>query len=192
MQNIWFPWKTNMSKIQSRINYWLSVGRRNGEAERHASLLASFTFCLVLQLFLLSGCKLWEVRGFVLWIVHPLSVSSFQSLSCVQLCNPMDCSTPGFPVHHHLPELAQTHVHRVGDGIQPSHPLLSPSPPAFNHPQHQGLFQWVSSSKQVAKVLELHLQHQSFQWIFRTDFLYHWLVWLEGAQRCLGTGEGSE
>ena len=71
------------------------------------------------------------------------------------LCDPMECSTPGFPVHHHLPEPTQTHVHRVGDAIQPSHPLLSPSPPALNLSQHQGLFQWVSSSHQVAKVLKL-------------------------------------
>ena len=89
----------------------------------------------------------------------------------------MDCSRPGLPVHHQLLEPAQTHVHRVGDAIQPSHPLLSPFPLAFNLSQHQGLFQWVSSSHQVAKVLEFQLQHQSFQWIFRTDFLYHWLVW---------------
>ena len=88
----------------------------------------------------------------------------------VWLCNPMDCSTPGFPVHHQLPEPTQTHVHRVGDAIQPSHPLLSPSPPAFNLSKHQGLFQWVSSLHQVANVLEFQLQHQSFQWIFRTDF----------------------
>ena len=85
----------------------------------------------------------------------------------------MDCSMPGFPVHHQLPELAQTHIHWVGDTIQPSHPLSSPFPPAFNLSQHQGLFQWVSSSHQVVKVLEF--QHQSFQWIFRTDFLYDWL-----------------
>jgi len=83
---------------------------------------------------------------------------------------PMDCSMPGFPVCHQLPELTQTHVHRVGDAIQPSHPLSSPSP-AFNLSQHQGLIQWVSSLHQVAKILELQLQHQSFQWIFRTDFL---------------------
>ena len=75
----------------------------------------------------------------------------------------MDCSTPGFPVHHQLLELAQTHVHRVCDAIQLSHPLLSPSPPAFNLSQHQGLFQGVSSSHQVANVLEFQLQHQSFQ-----------------------------
>ena len=100
------------------------------------------------------------------------SVSSVQSLSCVQLlCNPMDCSMPGFPVHHQLPELAQTHVHRVGNAIQPSHPLSSPFPPAFNLSQHQGLFKWVSSSHQVAQVLEFQLQHQSFQWTPRTDLL---------------------
>ena len=70
-----------------------------------------------------------------------------------------------------LPELTHTQVHPVGDTIQPSHPLSTPSPPAFNLSQHQSLFQWVSSSYQVAKVLEFQLQHQSFQWIFRTDFL---------------------
>ena len=83
----------------------------------------------------------------------------------------MDCSMPGVPVHHELPELAQTHVLRVSDAIQPSHPLLSPSPPAFNLSQHQGLFHRVSSSHQVAKVLELQLQHRSFQSILRTNFL---------------------
>ena len=76
----------------------------------------------------------------------------------------MNHSTPGLPVHHHLPESTQTHVHWVDDAIQPSHPLSSPSPPALNLSQHQGLFKWVSSSHQVAKVLEFQLQHQSFQW----------------------------
>ena len=94
-----------------------------------------------------------------------------QLLSCVWLCDPMDCSMPGSPVFHHLPEFAQTHVHWVGDAIQPSHTLLPPSPPAFNLSQHQRLFQWVGSLHQEAKVLELQLQHQSFQWIFRVDFL---------------------
>ena len=91
--------------------------------------------------------------------------------SCLTLCDPMDCSTPGLPVNHQLPELDQTHVHRVGDAIQPTHPLSPPSPPAFNLSHHQGLFQWVSTSHQVAKVLEFQLQYQAFQWIFRTDFL---------------------
>ena len=88
--------------------------------------------------------------------------------SCLTLCDPMDCSTPGLPVHHQLPEFTQTHVLGVGDAIQPSHRLSSPSPPAFNLSQHQGLFQWVGSSHQVAKGLEFPLQHQSLQWTFRT------------------------
>ena len=86
---------------------------------------------------------------------------------CPTFCNPMTCSTPGFPVPRHFPEFAQNHIHWVGDAIQPSHSLSSPSPPAFNLAQHQDLFQWVSSSHQVARVLEL--QHQSFQRIFRTE-----------------------
>ena len=86
------------------------------------------------------------------------------ALSCPTLCaDPMDGSTPGFPVHHQLLELAQTHVHRVGDAIQPSHPLSSPSPSTFNLSQQQGLFKLVSSSHQVAKVLGFQLQHHSFQ-----------------------------
>ena len=78
---------------------------------------------------------------------------------CPILCDPMDYRTPGFPVLHCLPEFAQTHVHRVSDAIQPSHPLSSPSPPAFNLSQHRGLFQWVSSSHQVVQVLEFQLPH---------------------------------
>ena len=101
------------------------------------------------------------------WLMQFSSVAQL----CPTLCNPMDCSMPGLPVHHQLPELTQTHVHWVSDAIQPSHPLSSPSPPAFHLSQHQGLFKWVSSSPQVAKVLEFQLQHQSFQWIFRADFL---------------------
>ena len=88
----------------------------------------------------------------------------------------MDCSMPGFPVHHQRLELTPTHVHWVGDAIQSSHPPLSPSPPAFSHSQHQGLFKWVSSSQQVAKVLEFQLQQQSFQRTPRTDLLYNGLV----------------
>ena len=90
--------------------------------------------------------------------------------SCPTLCDPMDCSTPGLPVHHQLPEFTQTHILSVRDAIQPSHPLSSPSPPALNLSHHQGLFKWVSSSHQVAKVLEFQLQHQFLQWIFRSDF----------------------
>ena len=110
------------------------------------------------------------------WLLKVSVQSSSVAQSCPILCDLMDCSKPGFPVHHQLPELLQTHVHRVGEAIQPSHPLLSPSPPAFNLSQHQGLFKWVSSSHQVVKVLELQLQQQSFRWIFRTDFLLDGLV----------------
>ena len=102
-------------------------------------------------------------------------VSSVTQL-CPTLCDPINCSMPGLPVHHLLPDFTQTHVHWVGDAMQPSHPLSSPSPPAFNLSQDQALFQWVSSSHQVAKILEFQPQHQSFQWIFRTDFLKDWLV----------------
>ena len=91
--------------------------------------------------------------------------------SCPILCDPVNCSTPGLPVHHQLLESTQTHVHRVGDAIQPSHPLSSPSPPAPNLSKHQGLIKWVSSSHQVAKLPEFRLQHQSFPWTSRTDFL---------------------
>ena len=90
---------------------------------------------------------------------------------CWTVCDPMEYSIPGFLVLQYLQELAQTHGHRVGHAIQQSHPLLSTSPPAFNLSQHQGLFQWVSSSHQVAKVLEFQLQYRSFQCIFRVDFL---------------------
>jgi len=98
-----------------------------------------------------------------------VNISSVYSVVSNSL-DSIDCSTPGFPVHHQLPELTQAHIHWVNDAIQPSHPLSSPSPPTFNLSHHWGLFQWVSSLHQVAKVLEFQLQHQSFQWIFRTNF----------------------
>ena len=100
-----------------------------------------------------------------------LRLDQFSSVaqSCPSLHYLMDCSMPGFRVHHQLPELTQTHVHRVGDAIQLSHPLSAPSPPAFNPSQPQGVFQWVSSSHQ--RLLGFQLQHKSFQWVFRTDFL---------------------
>ena len=96
--------------------------------------------------------------------------------SCSTLCDPMNCSTPGLPVRHQLPEFTETHVHRVSDAIQPSHPLSSPSPPAPNPSQHQSLFQSVNSSHEVAKVLEFQLQHHSFQKNPRADLLQNGLV----------------
>ena len=133
--------------------------------------------------FLLQGVFLTQRSNPHLYVSYigrvgpwPLVPPSYQfssvTQSCLTLCDPMDCSMPGLPVHQQLPEFTQTHIHWVGGAIQPAHPLSSPSPPpAPNLSQHQGLFQWVSSSHQVAKVLEFQLQHQSFQWIFRTDFL---------------------
>ena len=133
--------------------------------------------------FLLQG--IFPTKGLnlhLLWLQHwqvgslPLSHQGSPSVqfssvtqSCLTLCDPMNRSTPGLPVHHQLPEFTQTHVQQVGDAIQPSHPLSSPPPPAFNLSQHHGLFQWVSSLHQMAKVLEFQLQHQSFQWTPRTD-----------------------
>ena len=108
-------------------------------------------------------------------LLFPPLVYSYQFISvaqsCLTLCDPRNCSTPGLPVHHQLPKSSQTHVHRVGDAIKPSHPLSSPSPPSPNPSQCQSLFQRVNSSHQVAKVLQFQPQHQSFQWTPRTDLL---------------------
>ena len=105
--------------------------------------------------------------------VKQLSFSSVAQ-SCPTLCDPMNHSTPGLPVYHQLPESTQTHVHRFGDAIQPSHPLSFPSPPAFNLSQNQGLCQGVSSSHQVARVLEFLLQHPSFQYSGLVSFRIDW------------------
>ena len=120
-------------------------------------------------------CKLVQPLWRTVWrFLKKLEVElpSFQfssvTQSCPTLCDPMNCSTPGLPVHHQFPEFTQTHMHWVGDAIQPSHPLSSPSPPAPNPCQHQGLFQLVNSSHEVAKVLEFQPQHGSFQWTPRT------------------------
>ena len=103
----------------------------------------------------------------------------FNCLSCLTFCNPIDWSTPGFPVHHQLPELAQHHAHPVGDTMQLSHPLSSPSLSAFNLPQNRGLLQWVSSLHRVAKVLEFQLQHQFFyEYSGMISFRIHWFDFL--------------
>ena len=120
---------------------------------------------------------IWDLHIFFLssymYIYIYIYISSSNSVTqlCPPLCNPMNCSTSVLPIHHQLLDSTQTHAHWVGDAIQPSHPLLSPSPPALNLSQHEGLFRWVSSFHQVAKILEFQLQHQSFQWTPRTDLL---------------------
>ena len=133
-------------------------------------VLFSFVFCVFIK-------YIWRSFLNVVNISVKIKITWFSSVaeSCPTLCDPMNCSMSGFSVHHQLSEFAQTHVHRVSDAIQLSHPLSSPSPCALNPSQHQGLFEWVSSLHQVAKLLEL--QHQSFQWLFRTDFLQDWLLW---------------
>ena len=122
--------------------YLLNGGR--GQAPRSSEITRIFTS--------------WNNPGFVFFLCIVIKTASVQfssvAHSCPTLCDPMNHSTPGLPVHYQLPEFTQTHVHRVGDAIQPSHPLSSPSPPALNLSQHQGLFKWVSSSHQVAKELE--------------------------------------
>ena len=117
---------------------------------------------------------LWDRQTVISNLRGIIQFSSVAHL-CPVFCDPMDCSMPGLPVHHQLPELARIHVRWVGDAIQPSHPLSPPSPSAFNISQHQGLSQWVSSLHQMTKILEIQLQHQSFQWIFRkVSFRIDW------------------
>ena len=126
-------------------------------------------------IFLGNILKIPLIIFFPLFSLSSNNISSVQfssvTQSCLTLCDPMNRSTPGLPVHHQHPEFTQTHVHWVGDATQPSHPLLSPFPPAPNPSQNQSLFQWVNSSHEVAKVLEFQLQHHFFQWTPRTDFL---------------------
>ena len=129
--------------------------------------------------FFLGGWDGWQdIPSSIKWIIIFLFIG-FATIDNPYLCSvqfshsvvsdslqPHGLQHTGFPVLQHLPEFAQTHAHRVSDAIQPSHPLSSPSPPALNLSQHQGLFQWVGSSHQMARVLELQLQHQFSQWIF--------------------------
>ena len=127
-----------------------------------------FTMKLFWTLVYRWKCCVQSLKGAIQW----LSVQfSSVTQSCPTFCNPMNRSMPGLLVHHQLLESTQTHVHWVGDAIQPSHPLSSPSPPAPNPSQHQGLFQWLNSSHEVAKVMKFQLQYQSFQWTPRTDLL---------------------
>ena len=133
-------------------------------------------------------------REIVFIFKEPVQFSSVTQ-SCPTLCDPKNCSTPGLPVHHQLLEFTQTHVHRVGDAIQPSHSLSTPSPPAPYPSQHQSLFQWVNSSHEVAKALEFQLWHQSFQWTpglisFRMDWLY--LLAVQGTLKSLLQHHSSE
>ena len=154
--------------------------RKKSLQKRNRKMHLMFVFFLACTILVTDQ----EEKCFPVWAIFFLLDHSCVSISfpfdqfSLTLCDPMDCSTPGLPVYHQLPEITQTHVHWVGDAIQASRSLLSPSPPAFNLSQHQGLFQWVGSLHQVTKVLEFQLQHQSFQWIlgqisFRMDWFDH-------------------
>ena len=160
------------------FNSWsyFVVSNKTGQIESLSETIPNLMTCWT-GYFLVSTCPLlfWGEQEVPMPSGYELSLSSVQfssvAQSCPTLCDPMNRSTPGLPVHHQLPEFTQTHVHRVGDVIQPFHPLSSPSPPAPSPSQRQGLFQWVNSSHEVAKVLEFQLQHLSFQWTPRTDLL---------------------
>ena len=159
------------------IRTWLLLGYENAQSNLNKNYLSVFSSKLISFIQPSPESWLWGPRcsggrwgdvGGVKGVIESTRAQAAQS--CLTLCDPMDCSMSGFPVLYHLLKFAEIHVRWVGDAIQPSHPLSSPSP-APNPSQHQSLFQWVSSSHQVAKVLELQLQHQSFQLIFRVDFL---------------------
>ena len=160
------------TSCQSRFDarYWM-LGA--GALEHMYTNLLNFTQLniIILPLSLIkeiSGCGI--SGGYICLLALSVQFGSVTQ-SCLSLCDPMNRSMPGLPVHHQLLQFTQTHVHWVGNAIQPSHPLSSLSPPAPSPSQHQGLFQWVNSSHEVAKVLEFQLQHQSFQRTLRTDLL---------------------
>ena len=124
-----------------------------------------------------------EIQVFI--TANKISFSSVQLFSRVQLCNPMNCSMPGLPVHHQLPEFTQTHVHWVGNAIQPSHPLSSPSPPTFNLSQHQGLFQGITSFHQVAKVLGVSVSASVLAMNIQDWFPLGWTGWISSMSKGL-------
>ena len=195
----WCTWSCTYVVVQSLTHVWLFVTPWTSAHQVSLSFTISLSLLrlvsigsampsnhlILLRLLLLLPSIFCSIRIFsnqsALHIRWPkywsfsFSISSVQfssvTQSCPILCDPMNHSMPGLPVYHQLLEFTPTHVHRVGDAIQPSHPLLSPSPPAPNLSQHQGLFKWVSSLHQLAKAPEFQLQHQSFQWILRTDLL---------------------
>ena len=148
--------------LQARVLQWIAMPSSRGFSRARDPTCISCVSCIA------GGF-------FTCWAICSIQFSS-AAHSCPTLCDPMHQSMPGLPVPHQLPEFTQTHVHGVGDAIQLSHPLLSPSLPSPNPSQHQGLFQWVNTLHEVAKVLEFQLQHQSFQWTPRTDLLRNGLV----------------
>ena len=138
---------------QARILEWVATSFSRGSSQPRDSASLSW------------------IGGQILYHSNTCGCCCSVTQSCLSLCDPRDCSMPDFSAHHHLPEPIQTCVHWVGDVIKPLCPQTSSFPPAFNLSQHQEILQWVGSSHEVVKALEFQLQHQSFQWIFRIDFL---------------------
>ena len=175
-----FSRRSSQPRYQTQVSH-IAGGFFTSWATREEILIKSLNFdCDYIQSRLILSLLILEINQY--WIFQCVNMiylsiyfSSVQfssvTQSCPTLCNPMNHSMPRLPVHHQLLEFTQTHIHWVGDAIQPSYPLSSPSPPAPNPSQHQGLFQWVNSSHEVAKVLDFQLQVQSFQWTLRTDLL---------------------
>ena len=155
----WYIWGTRIISFTSHTPWtWITVkwllsviATNQGKIPLWSKTKFTLSLvCLYQEKTELGNCICFETimaRFYIQSFFHSVPFCSV-ARSCLTLCDPMNCSTPGLPVHHQLPEFIQTHVHRVGDAIQPSHPLSSPSPPGFNLSQHQGLFQWVSSSHQ--------------------------------------------
>ena len=144
------PGSSSQGSSKARILEWVAISFSRGSCQPGMEPESSASATLA------GGFFTTEPPGKPLTTLNSVQFSSVAQ-SCPTLCDPMNCSTPGLPVHHQLPKFTQTHVHRVSDAIQPSHPLSSPSPPAPNPSQHQSLFQWVNSSHEVAKVLEFQL-----------------------------------
>ena len=187
---VWGMHIISFSRYSQRFLNWLNQFT-SLLAVNESSVVLPLQQHFILPVFFLirQGCHKYEAISHCNFNLHFPMTNKLSTLLCLSticipsvqfssvtqshptLCSLMDYSMPSLPVHHKLPEFIQTHVHWIGDAIQPPHPLSSPSPPTFNLSQHQGLFKWVRSSYQVAKTLEFQLQHQSFQWIFRTDFL---------------------
>ena len=171
---------TDLSTALNKSSFPLQLNK----AKPHSPCFALGRWCPLKELMSETGWKCWFGKFYwekcplpslllfcYFWFPHESTSVQFSHSVVSNSLRPHESQHARLPVHHQVPEFTQTHVLWVGDAIQPSHPLLSPSPPAPNPSQHQGLFQWVNSSHEVAKVLEFQLQHQSFQWTPRTDLL---------------------
>ena len=171
--------------LQKPLNVIVYINRLKKKHHKMVSVDPEKAFDKIQHPFMIKTLSKLEVEGNFLNLVKNITKYLWKVLVaqlCLILCDPIDCSTSSFPVLHHLPEFAQTHVHWASDAIQPSHPPLPPSPLALSLSQHQGLFKWVGFLHQVAKVLEHQLQHQSFQYWGLISFRIDWFDLLTAPQ----------